>query len=130
MARHFDSSHSVLTHAGFSFVVVLFAVIAAAACGRAGTGDPYGRAIRRVGTGIFVVLFVQFLLGWVALWATQTGDSARPIPLAGELAEAHPLPVGEALVTTAHQTGGALLIAAVALALFWARRAGRIARNA
>ncbi|GJM18670.1 MAG: hypothetical protein DHS20C14_08830 [Phycisphaeraceae bacterium] len=125
MARHFDSMHSVLTHAGFAFVVIIMAILAGSACRRAGAGDPIGRALRRTGAAMFVIVVLQFTLGWGAFIATQMGGTARPVPDATELAQAHPLPVGEAIVTTAHQTGGALLIALIALGVFWSRRAAR-----
>ncbi len=134
LARHITtsagepSSHSIYTHAGFSFVVVVVVVLAASVCARAGAGDRHGRAIRWMGRAVFVVLFFQFLLGWMALWVVMTGEQPAAIPLADELESAHAIRPGEALVTTLHQTGGALLLAALALVLFWARRAARIAR--
>ena len=123
LTRHFDSMHSLLTHAVFSLVVVVLAVMLGFRLRRAGA-DPLGRALARCGTLVLVLIFAQFLLGWVALVATQMGGP-RITPTADALHTAGPIPLGEAIATTAHQTGGALLLGGICLALFWARRGVR-----
>ncbi|MFT5424618.1 MAG: heme A synthase [Phycisphaerales bacterium] len=118
-------AHVTLTHAANSFVVVVVVIIVAALCTKGDTQTPVGRTLKRIGGALMVVLTIQFLLGWAALGMVGIGREPRPIPLAGELAVAHAIPIGEAIVTTSHQVGGAVLYALVALAATWGRRAKR-----
>lgn len=118
-------SHATLTHAANSFVVVVLVIIVAALCTKGDPQTAIGRTLKRIGAALMVVLTVQFLLGWAALGMVGIGREPRPIPQAGELAAAHAIPIGEAIVTTSHQVGGAVLFSLVALATTWGRRAKR-----
>ena len=128
-SRHLGGSkggaHVTLTHAVNSFIVVVVVIIVAALCTKGDTQTALGRTLKRIGGALMVVLTVQFLLGWAALGMVGIGREPRPIPQAGELAGAHAIPIGEAIVTTSHQVGGAVLYALVALAATWGRRAKR-----
>jgi cytochrome c oxidase assembly protein subunit 15 len=67
-------------------------------------------AVSRMGLAVLWILLVQILLGGgalVAVWSESPGET-------------HPLQV---LVTTAHQTTGALLLAAATVLVLWQRRA-------
>lgn len=121
--RHTGSTHALWSHVGFSLIVA-GAVAVLGFIAQAVSGPrPIDRLLRATGTWLIVVVGVQFALGWVALWAVHTAER-RPVPLADELATAEPVPVLEALVATAHQANGALLVAVTAAALVW----GRLAR--
>src|SRR5262249_19476115 len=63
--RHFRDSHSLWTHAAFSMVVLILALLAGFAAGTV-TGDygGLGRTIRRCGVLLIVVVALQFALGW------------------------------------------------------------------
>ncbi len=122
LARHSENStHAVITHAGFSIVVVSAVVIAAAFLRKADHDSETGRLLRRIGRWLMVVVFVQFLLGGLALWQVGMSGQTRPIPTADQLDTAPAIDVAEALITTAHQTVGAALFALIAAAVFWSK---------
>ena len=103
---------AVLRHvAGGLLVHVAMAVVVAAAALLVGVrawGDAAGLAARdRLGRALMILIGVQFALGLAALWAT--GVTAR-------LAEPATIDV---VITTAHQTCGALLLAAAVALTTW-----------
>lgn len=129
--RHLGHPHMVYAHAAFSLVVVVFAVAGGfAGVARGAAGDAIGLILARTGRWIVGVVAVQFLLGWVTLWAVLSAPERGPVPRAHELATAPPVPVHEAMIATAHQANGALLLALAVLLLAWARRGGDGARPA
>lgn len=121
MYRHLRSSHALWTHAGFSVLIVIMAILAGfVAIGLArqadGEENPAGPAaafpglaatLRRIGIGLVVVVGLQFVLGWAAFFVGGADRTA-----------ASPM---EAIVRTAHQANGAVLIAFAALAFVWSR---------
>lgn len=110
--------HALWTHAGFAIVVVVVAVALGAALSRSGGS----RARRRIGKGLMHTVGLQFLLGWAAFAAVLTAGSRGPVPQADQVATAMDVPWWEALLATAHQVNGALLLALASLALVWTRR--------
>jgi cytochrome c oxidase assembly protein subunit 15 len=131
LARHSENgSHALWTHAGFSIVVVSLVVIAAATLRTASTESPVGRVMRRTGLLLTVTVFAQFVLGFLALWQVGMSGGARPVPTAEELATAHGIDVLEAIITTAHQTLGATLLALVAVGVYWSKRTRKLAQKA
>lgn len=134
MTRHMDSGHALMSHIGFSFIVVLLAIVAGAMCIRVGKKDRGveggAGAIRPYGAVIHGLVILQFTMGWGALAMTRTGDQGHPeLPTAAELATAHGIRVGEAIVTSSHHLLGALLLATVVGALMWAIRIASRART-
>ncbi len=122
MARHSENStHAVISHAGFSIVVVAAVVVAAAFLLKADRVSETGRLLRRIGRALLIVVFVQFLLGGLTLWQVGMSGQTRPIPTADQLDTAPAIDVTEALITTAHQTTGAGLFALVAVSVFWSK---------
>ena len=122
LARHSENgTHAVISHAGFSIVVVAVVVIAAATLRRADDHTTTGRLLHRIGVLLLAVVFVQFLLGGLTLWQVGMSGQTRAIPTADQLAAAPRIDVGEALITTAHQTTGAALFALVAMSVFWSK---------
>lgn len=122
VVRHFPgSNHALISHIVFSLVVALLvAALGVFMLGSPRTG-PIARTLRSVGAWVLAVVLAQFMLGWVAFWATHMIEAGEaPAGVNGVSAT-------EAIITTAHQTGGALLLAGTALALFWARRGARVA---
>jgi cytochrome c oxidase assembly protein subunit 15 len=118
--RHFSSGkgsmHTLWTHVAFSFVVVLFAL--AAGFLLASLKNSYagiGPILKRTGVLLLVVVALQFILGWGAFAFIGPRDAEKIAP---------------ALVRTAHQANGALLLAAALLAAMWTKRLNRIARAA
>ncbi len=123
MTRHLDSGHALMSHIGFSFIVVVLSLIGGAKCIRLGKTDKSSSPIRPYGAVIHALVMLQFTLGWGALAMTRTGDEGHPdLPNSTELASAHGIRVGEAIMATSHHMIGALLIATVFGALFWALR--------
>lgn len=125
MTRHLDSGHALMSHIGFSFVVVLLVIIAGAKCIRAGKIDREvsggAGAIRPYGAVIHGLVMLQFTLGWGALAMTRTGEDGHPeLPTSTELADAHGIRVAETIMATSHHLTGALLLAMVVGALMWA----------
>jgi cytochrome c oxidase assembly protein subunit 15 len=95
--RHLRVDHALWTHVGFSFIVLIAGILggfwASAVPREAG---PLARALRVCGILVVTVVFIQFLLGWAAL---GMGGRAREAPS-----------VAAALIRTAHQANGALLL--------------------
>lgn len=134
MTRHMDSGHALMSHIGFSFVVVLLAIVAGAMCIRVGKIDRGveggAGAIRPYGAVIHGLVILQFTIGWGALAMTRTGEEGHPeLPTASELASAHGIRVGETIVTSSHHLIGALLLATVVGALMWAIRIASRAKS-
>lgn len=123
MTRHLDSGHALMSHIGFSFIVVVLVIIAGAKCIRLGKIDDSLKHMRRYGAVVHGLVMLQFTLGWGALAMTQTGDEGHPtLPTASELDSAHGIRVAETVIASSHHVIGALLIAAVFGALMWAIR--------
>ncbi len=119
LTRHFrKGDHALWTHAGFSIVVVVIATIvgfSALALPKSSTSRVIV-TLRRVGVALVVVTILQFLLGWVAFVVRGSDIKADT--------------TWEALIRTAHQANGALLLAATALAFVWSRWLWRVTRPA
>lgn len=117
MSRHFPTSkHSLYSHMAFSVVVVLLAVMAGFSA-RAVTGrhGGIGPILRRFGAWAVGVIAVQFILGWVAFLARGEAKPAAGVAARAEAAS-------EALIRTAHQANGALVLALAILGFVWTRR--------
>lgn len=130
LARHTQASHAVWSHVGFSIVVVSIVVIAASILRTADAASRNGRAMRRIGVLLMGTVFVQFILGGLALWQVGVAGQPAPIPTADQLAQAAPIDAVEAIITTAHQTVGALLLAFVATGVYWSKRTRKLAQKA
>lgn len=136
-ARHLDrmdppspgASHARLTHAAFAFVVMFVIVLAGAFAIRVGKAGAGFKGIRRLGAGLHGIVTVQFLLGWAALGLIMTRKEPLQVPTADRLAEAPPIRTLEALVTTAHQATGAILLLLAVVTAAWLARLAR-PRNA
>lgn len=123
LTRHLDSGHALMSHVGFSFIVVVLVIVAGAKCIRLGKIDDGARHLRRYGAFVHGLVMLQFTLGWGALAMTRTGDEGHPsLPTSTELDSAGGIRVGETLITSSHHVIGALLIAAIFGALVWAIR--------
>lgn len=120
VTRHLKSSHAMMTHAAFAFVIVSLLVIAGSYCIRLGKSDAGAKGIRPFGAIIHGLVVLQFTLGWAVLGLTWKGEP-KNLPTSDQLASAPP-PDIMALVPTAHQLIGALLFASVSCGLFWAIR--------
>lgn len=96
--RHFPSPHVLWTHVVFSVVVSIAAMLAGFAAGGIRGEDaahPAARGASRLGVAVGVVVAFQFILGWIAFMARGDTNSVEPV---------------RALLRTAHQANGALLI--------------------
>lgn len=127
MTRHLDSGHALMSHLGLSFIVLILVIIAGAKCIRVGKIDRGftggSGAIRPYGAVVHGLVVLQFTLGWGALAMTRTGETGHPeLPTSTELATAHGIRVGEAIVTSSHHVIGALLLATVVGGLVWGLR--------
>lgn len=122
MYRHMGSPHALYSHIGWSFVVLVLVILTGSLCMKAGKGDRAGRPLRLAGVFMHAIVAWQFVLGWLALWQVPPSEKSRPIPTADQLASAHQIDALEAVITTAHQASGALVLAASTLGLVWARR--------
>jgi cytochrome c oxidase assembly protein subunit 15 len=116
------SMHALWAHAGFSLVVLITAIMTAFALrSRAGT-DRLSVFLRQLGTGILVVVSLQFILGWVTFVLVLTSGPRGPAPQAGELETAKAIDLTTAIVATIHQGNGALLLALATLATVFTRQ--------
>jgi len=109
VGRHFrKSTHAVWTHAALSVVVVILATavgFAAASLPRTAFGGV--AALRRFGIALIALVNFQFLLGVAAFLIRGPQIKAES--------------TFEALIRTAHQANGGLLIATAACAFVWSR---------
>lgn len=113
--RQLRHSHVLWTHAAFAMVVLVLAIIAgfaAMAFLRDAEEPRPGRGIRRAGGLLVGVVFVQFVLGWAAFMVTS-----------GQSLDTTSIPA--ALVRTAHQANGALLVGVAAYLVVMARQVTR-----
>ncbi len=121
--RHLDQMHALWTHAGFSLVVAVMAMIAGfmlRARPVAQTG--LSRWTHSLGTALLAVVVAQFVMGWIALLVILTsGGRGEPV-MYDQLGSAPAIDVLKALIATAHQANGALLFALATLAMIFARR--------
>jgi cytochrome c oxidase assembly protein subunit 15 len=115
MYRHFRDNHSLWTHAGFSVVVLMFALAAGFSL-MALEGGPTAvtPVLKRLGRLLMAVVNLQFLLGWATFGFGRGAERA---------AEG-----GVAVLRTVHQANGALTLAAAVLGFMWMRKALRLAR--
>jgi len=121
------ADHALWTHAGFSLIVVIFAALsAAAAMGDPPQGDARRKVFSGLGRGIVASVFIQFALGWVALFAVLQGTDRGPVPTAERLDQAQPVPLGEVIVATIHQANGALVLALAMSVYVWSLRKGTL----
>jgi heme A synthase len=112
-----------MSHIGFSFIVVILVIIAGAKIIKLGKKDETVSAIRPYGAILHGLVIIQFVMGWGALAMTRTGDEDHPpIPNPEDLASAHPIRIGETIVTSTHHVVGALLLGTLAAALVWSLR--------
>jgi heme A synthase len=125
MSRHLNSMHAVISHVVLGMVLFGTVLAAGFSLRRASADHRTGRVLRTLGMLLLVVVSVQFLLGFAALVLVLPGTEQPTIPLAGELSTAHGFRLTEALTTTAHQSGGAVLLAIATLAMVWAGRLKR-----
>jgi cytochrome c oxidase assembly protein subunit 15 len=123
------SMHILYTHAAFSLVVVVAALLAGFALFarpvRDRSADPIGPTIHRLGRGLVGSVTIQFLLGWLAFWFVASAGKTVSPPLADELASAPPIDIPQAVVATLHQANGALLLALTTLGVVWMKRIWR-----
>lgn len=137
-ARHLDrmdppspgANHARLTHAGFAFVVMFLIILAGSLAIRTGKTGAGFRGIKLLGIFLHAIVTWQFLLGWATLGLIMTRKDPAVVPTADQLAGAPPIRTVEALITTAHQASGALLLLLAVVTTAWlvrlARRSGPI----
>jgi len=108
--RHYPGqTHALMTHLGFAFVVLGITAIYAMRIRGVYRDEPL---LRRLGTLLLGAVSFQVLLGFAALGVVMMRKSHDPT-------------AGGVLVTTAHQTLGALVFALSALCVLWHRRLNR-----
>ncbi|CAG0998381.1 hypothetical protein PHYC_02711 [Phycisphaerales bacterium] len=121
MYRHLRSSHVLWSHAGFSVVVVVAAILAGfsahAFMKDAANLPAAAKTLRRGGTWLIVAVGFQFLLGWF-VFMTTAGQNRRPES------------VPQAVIRTTHQANGALLLGLTTVVFVMARQANRLAKRA
>lgn len=131
--RHMGHMHILFTHAAFAVVATVLAVIAALLAMKRATvagESPLNRTLARTGRGVLAVVLLQFALGWVTFLVVVGTKHEAVVPTADQLATAAPLPAARALVATAHQTNGAMLLGlATVLAVYCRRLSPRRARK-
>lgn len=111
LIRHFSgvtlSMHSVITHAGWSLVVLAHVFFVSS---RIGAIKSAPAPLRRIGVGLLVIVGLQMLLGIVALGVAMMFQDRASAPMI------------RLVMGAMHQTVGAVLLGSVALALVWTRR--------
>jgi len=111
--RHLRSAHILWSHAAFAFVALVLAVMAGFAAVAAQPSEPGHqhpvKIINVAGRWVLIGVIFQFALGWMLFLggALDLGNASR----------------GDALMRTAHQANGALLLGVTTLLAVLARRA-------
>ncbi len=131
-ARHLDrmdppspgANHARLTHAAFAFVVMFLIILAGSLAIRTGKTGAGFKGIHLLGISLHGIVTCQFLLGWATLGLIMTRKSPAVVPTADQLAEAAPIRTAEALITTAHQANGAVLLLLAVVTTVWLLRLG------
>jgi cytochrome c oxidase assembly protein subunit 15 len=110
--RHLRHGHVLMTHIALSLAVVALAMLAGIAAISTQGAAPLATALRRCGRWMLGIVLLQFTLGWAAyLLGTSAGDANNP---------------AQAVVRTAHQTNGALLLSFSIATLLLAKLALRL----
>lgn len=107
MTRHMHSTHALITHILFAFVVLALALVGGFRASHRHADDP---TLSRVGRWVAGLAMTQVVLGAVAALLVLpygTGKADPPIAV---------------LFATAHQATGALLLGSAALLFVWTRR--------
>jgi len=111
MYRHLRHPHILYTHIAFAIVVLVMGMIAGSAASATQGEAGLARVLRRCGVWIMGVVIVQFTLGWLAFLAGGSDLKAQN--------------AAQALVRTAHQANGALLLGLAVAIFVWGKRALR-----
>ncbi len=134
--RHFrhagspGAMHALWTHAAFALVVVVFALAAGyTLMGGRSRDHPVRQVLPRAGLMLTILVGVQFVLGWIALFLVLHAPDRGPVPTSEQIAEAPKVGAAEAIITTLHQANGALLLAAATFAWVWTRRIHKAGRQ-
>jgi len=116
MFRHFRDNHSLWSHVGFSVVVLLMGMLAGfAAAALPNNLGRIGIILRTAGKLVLVVVGLQFVIGWVTFaLGVKTLEAQNTT---------------QALVRTAHQANGGLLLGLAVVTFLWARRLNRLNRS-
>ena len=120
--RHFESSHALFTHIGFSLVALSAAVILAfnlMKVDRESGGSPI---FKKLGMFMLHGVSLQMLLGIVALVLLPEDAGESRVVMYDELETAEGVSVAHVLFATAHQALGASLLACSILAAAWTFR--------
>lgn len=133
--RHFrhagspGAMHALWTHAAFALVVVVFALAAGyTLMGGKSREHPARRSLPRAGLLLTILVGLQFVIGWIALFIVLHAPDRGPVPTSEQLAEAVKVGPAEAIITTLHQVNGALLLAVATFCWTWLRRIHRATR--
>jgi cytochrome c oxidase assembly protein subunit 15 len=125
--RHLRQPHALYTHAAFSIIVVILAVIVGSrvaalgsiGAGHGGAGSTPLPILRRCGKALWHTVTLQFVLGCLAFAAVMLAPNRGAASVDGG---AIPAPPWQALITTTHQGVGAIFLALAALNALWVRR--------
>ena len=121
LTRHMHSSHAMMSHMGFSFIVVALVIIAGALGIRTGKAGESGKPLRALGIMMHAIVSWQFALGFATLGLVWTSTQPE-LPTSDTLNSAGAIEPIPALVATMHHVSGAVLLATTACALAWAMR--------
>lgn len=121
LTRHMHSSHAMMSHMGFSLVVVALVIIAGALGIRTGKAGESGKPLRALGIMMHAIVSWQFALGFATLGLVWTSTQPE-LPTSDTLNSAGAIEPIPALIATMHHVSGAVLLATTACALAWAMR--------
>lgn len=120
--RHFESSHALFTHIGFSLVALSAAVILAFNLMKVDKESGGSPIFKRLGMFMLHGVSLQMLLGIVALVLLPEDAGESRVVMYDELETAEGVSVAHVLFATAHQALGASLLACSILAAAWTFR--------
>ena len=121
LTRHMHSSHAMMSHMGFSFVVMSLVIIAGALGIRTGKAGESGRSLRVLGIMMHAIVTWQFALGFATLGLVWSSEKPE-LPTSDTLQSAGAIEPIPALIATMHHVSGAVLLATTACAFAWTLR--------
>ncbi len=128
MVRHLGSKgvHALYTHATLSMVILVLAIMVGTKMMRLKATPVHGKSLWWAGHHVVLAVGLQFVLGWIALLAWMSAKD-QVAPLSSELASAAAIKPWDALVRTAHQANGALVLGSSAVMAVWGLSRAKIA---
>ncbi len=130
MYRHLGSPHVLWTHIAWSLVVVIMAMMVGITATGRKAQDAAQRPVHLFGWLVIAFGMLQFALGWTVWMALMSSPTHAPAPTHDVMDQVAAVPAHVALIRTAHQGNGALLLGASTALMVLCRALARTPQGA